>query len=227
MTTVNASEFVKTHIRWLWEAPEDADERVVATEAIMALLAIAEGWLDIVALEVRLGLYDHETFTEAETRLPEPFHLLQVEPSGDVRVKPMYRPAESRTSILNSATATTWVDSMLLSAPAPEARFTPSLRELLVAGSRVRLPNSTSSERLRVSCYAGEIEVPADRGWVVAPTNPPGVPNPVSLRVTNLDGLLRLVLEVFWSPWASDPEPVAPIRDGLLRLQARGWRADE
>jgi hypothetical protein len=78
-----------------------------------------------------------------------------------------------------------------------------------------------------MSCYAGEIEVPVDQGWVTAPVDPPGVPNPVALRIANLDGALRLILEVFWSAWAAEPEPVAPIRDGLLRLRDRGWRVDE
>jgi hypothetical protein len=227
MSIVNASEFVKTHIRWIWEAPDDEDERVVAAEAVTALFALAEGWIDIIALEARLGLYDHEILTEAQLRPPEPFHLLHVQPSGEARIKPTYRPLESQASTLDAATATTWIDAKLLATPVPESRYTPSLRELLLAGSRVRLPEDVPGKLLKVSCYAGEIDVPVDSGWVTAPSTPPGVPSPISLRITNLDGLLRLVLEVFWSPWASAPVAVAPIRDGLARLKTRNWRLDE
>ena len=226
MTIVNASEFVKAHFRWIWEAPEDTGERTVAAEAVTALFVLAEGWLDIVALEARLGLYDREIFTEAQARPRDQFQLLRLEPANHVRIKPMYRPTEARTATLDAATAASWVDSKLAEETAPDARYELSLRELLVAGSRARLPDSVSSEPLTVSCYAGEIEVPVDRGWVTAPAHPPGVPNPVSLRIANLDGALRLVLEAFWSPWAGDQAPIPPIRDGLLRLAARGWHAD-
>ena len=227
MSIVDASEAPQAHIRWTWETPENADERAVAAEAVTALFALANGWLDIVALEVRLGLYDREIFTEASTRPRDPLHLLRRDSAPNVRVKPMYRPAESRTSILNAATAIAWIESKLIEARVGDGRHEPSLRELLVAGARVRLPDSVTTEPLRVSCYAGEIEVPVDHGWVTAPRNPPGVPDPVSVGITNLDGQLRLVLEVFWSAWADDPERQASIRDGMSRLHHRDWRIDE
>lgn len=227
MNIVNASESVKTHIRQIWEAPEDADERAAASEAVAALFALAGGWLDIVALEIRLGLYDRETCTEAGMRPGEPFHLLRAESVQNVRVNPTYRAMESRTKTLDACAAVTWVNDMLSQASIGDARYEPSVRELLVAGLRARLPGSVTSDSLKVSCYAGEIEIPVDRGWVTAPATPPGVPDPVSLRITNLDGALRLVLEVFWSAWANAPEPSPAIRDGLSRLHARGWRVDE
>jgi hypothetical protein len=180
-----------------------------------------------VALEVRLGLYDREIFTEASMRPRDPLHLLRRDPAPNVRVEPMYRPAESRTSVLDAVTAIAWIEGKLIEAHVGDGRHEPSLRELLVAGARVHLPDSVTSEPLGASCYAGEIEVPVDHGWVAAPRNPPGVPDPVSVGITNLDGQLRLVLEVFWSAWADDPERPAPIRRGLSRLRERGWRADE
>jgi hypothetical protein len=180
-----------------------------------------------VAVEIRLGLYDRETFTDASTRLPAPFHLLRADSAVNVRVEPTYRSIESRTPVLDAAATTAWADRHLADSRIVDARYEPSLRELLVAGSRARLPDAGTSEALRASCYAGEIEVPIDHGWVTAPRNPPGVPDPVSVRITNLDGQLRLVLEVFWSAWADDPERPAPIRNGLSRLHNRNWRVDE
>jgi|ERR1044071_8182902 hypothetical protein len=227
MIIANASEFVKAHTRWIWEAPEHADERTVAVEAVAAVFDAAGGWLDIAALEARIGLYDHEIFTEADTRPKDAFHLLRSQSIEHVRIKPMYRPIESVTAVLNTAAAIAWVEAALSDVQISERRYEPSLRELLVAGSRARLPESDSSERLRIRCYAGEIEVPVDHGWVTAPSDPPGVPNPVALRLANLDGILRLVIDVFWSPWAEETEPVPAIRDGLIRLETRGWRADE
>jgi hypothetical protein len=54
---VNASEAAKSHIRWNWDAPEDADEHASATEAITALLALTRGWFEIAPLEARLGIF--------------------------------------------------------------------------------------------------------------------------------------------------------------------------
>lgn len=227
MSIVNASEFVKTHIRWTWETSENANERAIMTEAVTALFALADGWLDVVAVEIRLGIYDSETFTEASTRPPAPFHLLRADSAVNVRVEPTYRSIESRTSVLDAASTTAWIDRHLADSSVADARYAPSLRELLVAGSRTRLPDAGTSEALRVSCYAGEIEVPIDHCWVTAPRNPPGVPDPVSLRITNFDGQLRLILEVFWSAWADDPERPAPTRRGRSRLHDRNWRVDE
>jgi hypothetical protein len=82
-------------------------------------------------------------------------------------------------------------------------------------------------ETLKIGCYAGEVEVPIDDGWVAAPSDPPGIPDPVTLEITNTDGALRLILEVFWSPWAAAPDPPLAIREGLSRLQARGWHVDQ
>jgi hypothetical protein len=227
MNIVNASEFVKSHIRWNWDAPEDADEPASATEAINSLLALTRGWLEIAALEVRLGIFDRVSLTDASMSPREPFHLLKAASSSNVRVAPLYRSIETRTSVIDTASVTAWIDDKLSEAHPGDARYEPSLRELLVAGSRVRLPDPTRSAPLRVSCYAGEITVPVDHGWVTTPLAPPGVPDPVSIRITNLYGVLRLIVEVFWSAWASDPEPVTPLREGLARLSNRGWREDQ
>jgi hypothetical protein len=227
MTTVNASEFVKAHARWIWEAPENVDERATAIEAVETLFALATGWIDIAALEIRLGFHDRETLTEARTRPNDPFQLLSAQPLLPVRVKPMYEPMESRVPVLDASAAIAWVDAKLTQARIPDERYEPSLRELLIAGSRVRLPDSGSTDTLTVSCYAGEVEVLVDRGWVTAPCDPPGVPNPVSIRIANLDGVLRLVLEVFWSPWADGSEPAAAVRNAISRLGARGWHSDQ
>jgi hypothetical protein len=227
MNIVNASEFVKAHFRWKWDAPEQADERASTTEAIAALFALTREWFEIVALEIRLGIYDRETLTEASMCPREPFHLLRADSVFNVRVDPLYHSIESRTSILDAEAATAWIDCKLSEARPSDPRYEPSLRDLLVVGSRVRLPGVLTNAPLSVSCYAGEIKVPVDCGWVTAPSVPPGVPDPVSVRITNFYGALRLVLEVFWSAWASEPEPVMPIRDGLLRLRDRGWGVDE
>ena len=121
-----------------------------------------------------------------------------------------------------------WLDRKLADARSLDERYEPSLRELLIAGSRVRLPDGVAAARmLTVSCYAGEIEIPIDHGWVTAPADPPQVPDPIAIRLANLDGAVRLVLEVFWSAWAGDAAPVASIRDGLSRLTNRGWRSDD
>jgi hypothetical protein len=224
MNIVEASEAPQTHIRRNWEARENADEHEVASEAIAALFALADGWLDIVSLEIRIGLYDNDTFTEASLRPTAPFHLLRRDSQSEVRVDPTYRSVESRSSVLDTSATIAWLDGIFAEAHR-DARHEPSLRELSVAGLRARLPAAAEAETITVRCYAGEIEVPIDHGWVHAPTVPDGVPDPVSLRITNLDGELRLVLEVFWSPWADAPERPQAIRDGLARLDARGWRA--
>lgn len=224
MNIVEASESPQLHVRWTWEAPENADEQASASEAVAAVFALADGWLDIVAIEVRLGLYDREIFTEASLRPSAPFHLLRRDPSS-VRVDPTYRPIESKTTVLDARTASAWLDSKL-SELQHDARYEPSLRELNVVGSRARLPVGSPPQALRLTCYAGDIEVLVDDGWVHAPMAPDGVPDPVSLRIANLDGALRLVLEAFWSPWADAPERPQPIRGGLSRLEARGWTMD-
>jgi hypothetical protein len=223
MNIVEATESPQTHIRRNWEAPENATEREVAFEAVAAFFALADGWLDVVSLEIRIGLFDHETLTEASRRPNAPFHLLRRDSQSDVRVDPTYRSIESRTSILDTSAAIAWLDG-IFSEVHGDAQHEPSLRELSVAGSRARLPAPADAETVTVRCYAGEIKIPVDHDWVHAPLVPDGVPDPVSLRITNLDGALRLVLEVFWSPWADAPERPEVIRDALARLEARGWR---
>lgn len=225
--TINASEIVKTHIRWVWDVPENIEQRVVAREVAGALFAMAGDWLDIVALEARVGLYDPNIFTEADLPFQIPWNLLRRDPSGDVQVEPRYRVVESLTSELDLATTIAWIDSQLAEARVSAETYEPSLRELRVAGARVHVPNDLDDEVVTVDCYAGEVQIPVDNGWVTVPATPSGMPSPITLRIDNFDGQLRLVLEVFWSLWASDPDPVAPIRDGLRRLEGRGWRQDE
>jgi hypothetical protein len=88
MNTVNASESVQAHVQWSWNAPEEADERASAVEAVDALLALADGWLENAALEIRLGTFDRERFTEAPMSLLDSYHLLCADVSSGVRIAP-------------------------------------------------------------------------------------------------------------------------------------------
>jgi hypothetical protein len=225
MTIANASESVKAHVWLRWEAPEDADERTNAHAAVAAVFALAGTWLELAAVEARIGLYDRTIFTEGSIMPREPYHILRS--SSNARVTPWYRSIESRIVTLDIEATTAWIASKLTEAHVDDARYEASLRELLVAGSRVRLPEGITGTTLSATCYAGEIAIPIDRGWVTAPTDPPGVPDPVAVRIANEDGVLSLTLELFWSPWEDELDRPSPLTDGLKRLAALGWTPDE
>lgn len=216
----------------LWDALEDADEAAIAKEAVGFLFAFTTSWLEPVALEARIGLYDREIFTEAAIKPPARFHMLLLDPAPpSVRVSPMYQPIVSRVASLNVDTAAAWIASKRAEANVADARYEVSLRGLLVPGCRVRLPDGVTGSTLSLTCYTGTIQVPIEHrdggAWISAPQEPDGIPDSVSLRITNQDGGLRLILYVSWSPWVDELDQPSPLSDSLKRLEALGWTPNE
>jgi hypothetical protein len=95
MEIANASEFGKTHIRWISEPPEQVSERAIAAKGVAAIFAVANAWLDVTAIEIRLGFYDHQRLTEADIAPREPHHLLRLESPSTAPVHSAYRPVEA------------------------------------------------------------------------------------------------------------------------------------
>jgi len=219
MGNVNASESVKAHVRWTWEALDGATEREIAQQAVAAIFRVAEGWLEIVALEARLGLVDREAFIEAD-QPANPFQLLLEAGRDGVRVTPMYRTAEAQVAKLDEVAAQAWIAEML--EEAMDERYEASVRELLVAGQRVKI--SDGGRVLTLASSAGEVEIGTTDGWVSAPASPPGIPDPVALRIANEGGALRMILEVFWSIWTGEHDIAAAVQRAAASLERQGWQ---
>jgi hypothetical protein len=228
--TVQAEERPIERLRLEWEAPEAADERAIAGESISALLAFAGTWLEPLAIQARIGCYDREIFTEGEAGPQTPFHLLVAEPRpADVRIDSIYASwVESHAPSLSSNEVNSWLESALSQSCGDDERYQTSLRELVVLASRTCLPAAGTGESLTVECYAGTIAIPLQRrsgsAWLAAPPAGYGLQQPVELSVENRGGYLRLVINIYWSPWAGELDrPNSPLAESVARLAARGW----
>lgn len=228
--TAQAEERPIERLRLEWEAPEEADERVIAGESISALLAFAGTWLEPLAIEARVGCYDREILTEGKARPENPFHLLVTEPRpAEVRIKPVYQSVESHAPVLSSREVQSRLERALSQSCGDDERYQTSLRELDVRASRTRLPAAWTGESLTVECYAGTIAIPLERrngsAWLAAPPAGYGLQQPVDLSVENRDGYLRLAIDIYWSPWAGEIDrPTSPLAEAIARLAARGWQ---
>jgi hypothetical protein len=228
--TVRAEERPIERLRLEWEAPDEADERAIASESVSAVFAFAGAWLEPLAIEARVGCYDHELLTEGKARPENPFHLLVVEPRpAEIRIQPIYQSVESRAAVLSSDEVQSSVERVLSQSCGDDERYQTSLRELEVRASRTRLPEGWTGESLVVECYAGTIAIPLERrdggAWLAAPPAEYGLQQPVELSVENRDGYLRLAIDIHWSPWAGDlARPNSPLAEAVARLAARGWQ---
>lgn len=228
--TARAEERPIERLRLEWEAPDGADERAVAAEAIAALFSVAGAWLDPLAIELRVGCYDREIFTEGKLRPDQPFQLLVHEPRpAEVRIKPIYDSVESRVPALSSHEVASWIERALSQSCGDDERYQMSLRELDVLASRVRLPGNEASDRLVLDCYAGTVAIPMERrdgvAWVTAPPAGYGVQQPVELSLENRDGYLRFAIDIYWSPWVGEIDrPGSALAEAVARLTKRGWQ---
>jgi hypothetical protein len=228
--TVRAEERPIERLRLEWEAPEEADERAIAGESVGALFAFAGTWLEPLAIEARVGCYDHETLTEGKARPENPFHLLVAEPRPtEVRIKPVYASVEAHAMVLSTHEVQSRLERALSQSCGDDERYQTSLRELDVRASRTRLPEGWTGESLAVECYAGTIAIPLERrdggAWLAAPPAGYGLQQPVELSVENRDGYLRLAIDIYWSPWAGELDRSnSPLAEAVARLAARGWQ---
>lgn len=230
--TARAEERPIERLRLGWEAPTDADERALATEAVTALLSFAGAWLEPLAIEARVGCYDREIFTEGKRRPTNPFHLLAVRPQpAEVRIKSIYNAVWSHARALSDREVQSWVERVLSQSCGEDDRYQISLRELDVRASRTCLPAGWAGENLALECYAGTIAIPLEPRdgavWVAAPPAAYGLQQPVELSVENQDGYLRLAIDIYWSPWVGDIDrPNGPLAGAVARLAERGWEPD-
>jgi hypothetical protein len=228
--TVRAEERPIERLRLEWEAPEEADERVIAGESVSSLFAFSGTWLEPLAIEARVGCYDREILTEGKTRPQSPFHLLVAEPRpAGVRIKPIYPSVESHAPSLSSNEVYSRLERALSQSCGDDERYQTSLRELVVRASRTSLPAAWTGETLAVECYAGTIGIPLERrsgsAWLAAPPAGYGLQQPVEISIENRDGYLRLAIDIYWSPWAGEfNRPNSPLAEAIARLAARGWQ---
>jgi hypothetical protein len=217
-----------------WEAPDGADERTTAAEAVSALFSFTGSWLEPLAIALRVSYYDPEIFSAGEylvPNIPKPFHFLARErrPEG-VTIEPMYlRSIESHAPSLIKDTVQSWMDGALAQPWSDGTRFVTSLRELDVRASTVLLPPGwTDGDQLSLECYAGTVRIPLERrgdnAWVAAPSMRYGLDQPVVIKLENCDGWLRFSIDIYWSPWVEELDrPESPLAKAIGRLAARGW----
>jgi len=232
MKTATTGDYSKEYHRLEWPSPEGANQRVDADAAIDALFTLIDGWLEILALEVRVGCYDRETYTEAsELRPPQPYHLLVHEPRpSGVSIDRMYRSVESPQVEVTRVVAGLWLDKILSQSCGDTGRYETSLREIDILASRTALPSGWSGEEtLALECYAGTVTIPVQRGEgggvVMAPPAGYVVRQPVVISIENDDGALYLTVEVYWSPWVGElMRSGGSLAKGVALLESRGWR---
>src|SRR5262245_45299393 len=94
------------HVSFEWVEPEGSNPLRSAREAVDALFAVAEGWIDVLGLELRLACHDHEVDVQVvDVDPPRPFHLLVREPRvAEVRITTTYRAMETRLAAVDRAT---------------------------------------------------------------------------------------------------------------------------
>lgn len=233
MTDAKTGELPTKTIILKWEPTGESDERASAGEMISALFDLIDGWLEPLAIETYAGCYDRAIFTEGSVHLPQPYHLLIREPLPDVCITPLhYRASEERRDLLVQETVSSWINELLAQSCGDPERYETSLRGLWVQASNVRAPRKSLLKDLMVLDYAtGRTEVPIERrgdtGWISGP-RADLVPQPVAIDIANLDGWLRLAIEVFWSPWLAELNDAGGmLQQGIGRLFARGWKTSE
>lgn len=230
MQTARSWEGAAQHLTLEMELAEEARPSGVASEMVSAVFAFTGSWLEPLAIELRVGCYDGELFTEGAIRPPHPFHLLVREPRmAEVRVDPIYRAQETNVSSVTCDAVRSWVDRALAQSCGDGARFETSLRELAVRASLVPLsPGWAVGDEMLLDCHAGTVRIPLERrgaaAWVPAPPVLHGIRQPVAISIENMDGWLRFSIDVYWSPWVEELErPESPLAQAIARLAARGW----
>jgi hypothetical protein len=231
MKTASAGDGPLVHLAFEWDFPEGDDQRSTAREAVDALFALAEGWIEVLGLEIRLACYDRETLGEAaKVDLARPYHLLVREPRMDtVQIGPTYRTVETVLAAIERQTVAAFVEEVLSQTCGEPTRHETGLALLDVLASWTPLPPDWErSDALSLDCYAGTITTPVERrdghAWVAAPPVPYLVHQPVAISVVNVGGWFRLTIDVHWSPWVDELERRgSPLFDGIARLEARGW----
>jgi hypothetical protein len=235
MKTAWTDERPVQHLSLEWTSPEGADQRDIAREAVEALFAVTEEWMEIHALEVRAGCCDPDTFTDiAEVNPPGAFQLLVREPRRtDLSMDPTYRAIETRAPRIDRETVTTLVARMLAEMCGDSRRYETALDELIIHASSIPLPPGwTDLDRLALECYAGEIAIPVEqrdgRLVVAAPPVQWLIPQPVAVALMRINDRLRITVDVFWSPWAGELDrPDSALAQGVARVRSRGWGAPE
>jgi hypothetical protein len=198
-------------------------------EALAALSAFIGSWFEPLAIETHLGCYDREIFHPAKDA-PSPFQMLVIEPRpAGVEIRPMYHSAESRVSALSAEAIEAWLHRALAQSCGDLSRYETTLCELEVRAAWVALPPGwTAGDELLLECYAGTVRVPivhrADAAWVATAPERFGLPLPIRIALDNIDGSVRFMIHVYWSPWVGElTRPGSPLAEAIMRLEARGW----
>lgn len=235
MKTAWTGEGPARHLSLEWMSPEGADQRAIAREAVEALFTMTGDWMEILALELRAGCCDRDTFADtAEVDPPGAFQLLVREPRRpDISMDPTYRAIETRAHRIDQQTVVTFVAGMLSQKCPDPHRYETALDELIVQASSTPLPPGwTDIDSLALECYAGQIAIPVERhGGRPVVSAPPArylIRQPVSISLMRITDWLSITVDVFWSPWEEELAlPDSPLSQGIARLRSRGWRDPE
>jgi hypothetical protein len=239
-TSIVADEEPLLSIRLEYMAGEGEGHLALAEQAIMAINALAGGWLEPLAWEMYVGCLDIELMhATMEQDPPQPFWLLRKEriPAG-IELRPGYGNHTIVTEpTLSSERIQAWVSRALAQPCADAPRFIPYWDGFDTLAMRARLPASvanTADESLGMRCYAGNIAIPLERHddqvWVSGPPEKYLIGPPVSLSAGNMDGhYINLDLAIYWTPWIRDPAGRAMVDAAVDRVLAlgRGWQRSE
>lgn len=231
MTTAPTGDGPAEALSLEWMVPEDADELSNAREAVEALFAVAEGWTEMLGLELRASCVDRESFIQRSDVLPpRPCHLLVREPRPcAVSLDPTYRTIETGLTAIEREAVAAFVRQVLSQSCGDSTRYETCLGGMEVLASRTLVPAGwAEGDASSLDCYAGTVAIPIEhqdgRAWTCAPPSRHKVPQPVGLSVTNAEDRFRLSIDVYWSPWVGELERAgSPLFEGIARLESRGW----
>jgi hypothetical protein len=183
-------------------APDPTDPAAQA-EPVRAVLEAVGPVLEVLAVEAELGFLERDTGLFADEVPESPVRLAATATPPGVAVRAsVAQPTLERLEGPSPAAVERWLRGALASVKAPPGTVT-AWRRLETRATAARLPPDAPAPELEALGPAPS-RVDARGRWCAGPIDVPGVREvpPVSLRLEQDAGTVRLELRVGWTPWA-------------------------
>jgi len=211
---------------------EGSDIAAVTRAALDAIDVLRSAWEPLSAEAILFGVEGDNPWTALPVDVARP-HRLLVKASVDTGVlvnAVMIDPVITTKDELSRRAIEVWLESALCDVVAGDGqhgewsqlRFDASRAWVGPAGWR------SDEAELRLRYEAGTVVAPIERApsgaWLSGPRDPASDQPPISVRLTNQEGLVTLRLTRNYGYWLEPSEPASQRLDEVVdRLRAMGW----
>jgi hypothetical protein len=214
---------------------EGSEIAAVTRAALDAVDVLRFAWEPLSAEASLFGVEGDNPWTALPVEVARPHRLLvkaSVDPGVLVNAM-MIDPVITTEDELSRHAIEVWLESALRDVIAGDGRHGEWSQLRFDAGRAWVGPAGWRSGEadLRLHYEAGTVVVPIERAlsgaWLSGPRDPASDQPPISVRLTNQEGLVTLQLTRHYGYWLESREPAAQRLDEIVdRLRAMGWASD-